>query len=244
MKCISLFVLFSIFTFGSSAQAQFRFFRFNKKPLPLAYVYTGPGICKGCDESLIEMLENARLKVKLIHPGEITQEVLSHAALFAVPGGDDTTIIMNSLQKSEVIAIQNFVETGGRYLGICLGAFLAAHGFDLFDGNIHSYSATKEARMEKIKWRGKSRWMYFQDGPEFHPAQKSAVDIWGYYADGSIAALQANHEKGRIGLIGPHPEADKEWLKIDHLIDPDGSDEPELLEFVKALMGSEENSTD
>ncbi|MDD5210717.1 MAG: hypothetical protein PHV36_15125 [Elusimicrobiales bacterium] len=122
----------------------------------------------------------------------------------------------------------------------CLAGNPAQRWLGLISGAVTAYSSTKEARMENILWQtpgGKPhhRWMYFQDGPEFHPDSAAAAAVWARYKDGAIAALQAPYGKGPVGLMGPHPEAGKTWWSEDHLTDPYGTDTGLFTEFIRAL---------
>ena len=233
--CLNL--LFSLSAFSSPETAL----------KPLAYVYSGIGLCSDCAESVMHSLQAAGFETRPIYAGEMTLENLSSAVLFAIPGGDGLYEARSAISEPEVSAIREYIENGGHFLGICLGAFLTDHllvndrkipGLGLFDGVVNSHSPTEEARMEKILWRDQERWIYFQDGPDFSPSLTSKVDVWATYDNGAIAALQVPLGKGRLGLIGPHPEAESRWLKEDDLTDPDGSDSALLVAFVKALVES------
>jgi glutamine amidotransferase-like uncharacterized protein len=221
--------------FSLSAQAE---------QLPLALVYYGPGVCNGCPQSLAKTIRKSGFKIQKVWAGDLTADLLSKASIFAVPGGDEEADVKNALSSAEVDNIRNFVNNGGSYLGVCLGAYLATNwigndptkpGLQLFDGKIYNHSPTQEARMEDVTWRGEHRWLYFQDGPEFVPSPDSKTDVWAYYKTGAVAALQQKFGLGHVGLIGPHLEADQSWLDDDHLVDPDGFDDYLMNAFLKNL---------
>ena len=220
-------------------------FSFQQKAKPLAYLYSGPGLCRLCTSSAINRMQEIGFEVKQIRPGEITAGELKNADLFVIPGGDDLYRAAFAFQEGEIEAIQGYVKNGGRFLGICLGAYLAdsllvydrtVPGLSLFDGVVSPHDLDETPRIEKVKWGNTERMMYFQEGPDFAIAAKAKADIFATYSDGKVAALQMNVGKGRIGLIGPHPEADERWLKEDHVEDPDGDDSFLLTEFVHKLM--------
>jgi glutamine amidotransferase-like uncharacterized protein len=199
---------------------------------PIALVYFGSGVCPGCPDDLATALVNAGFKVKQAFPGRISDVALAEAAVFAVPGGDEERDVMHALAPGEAQSIRQYVQNGGHYLGVCLGAFLAVPelidtqtaepGLNLFDGTVTNHSPTKDARMELIFWKNIQRYIYFQDGPEFHLNHPEQADIWAYYQDGSIAAFQESLDAGKVGLIGPHLEATQEWLNEDHISMPSG----------------------
>ena len=205
----------------------------NASTRPIALVYFGPGVCPGCPDDLAAALARVGFKIKKTFPGKISSRALSEASIFAVPGGDEERDVMHALMPGEADNIRNFVRTGGHYLGVCLGAYLAVPnlidasfepGLALFEGTVKNHSPTKEARMELISWQSVRRYMYFQDGPEFHLDHPEQADIWARYPDKdqNIAAFQIAYGNGRVGLIGPHPEATQEWLNDDHISVPNG----------------------
>jgi glutamine amidotransferase-like uncharacterized protein len=214
---------------------------------PVAYVYAGKGVCDGCAESLAVPLEKAGFKIKYARPGNFSDAELRSVSLIAVPGGEEEIDVKLALHAGEADAIHRYVENGGHYLGVCLGGYLATEwlidsatrsekGLDLFKGEVFNHSPTKKAHMEDILWLGKHRSMYFQDGPEFALTADSNATIWAYYDNQDIAAFQTALGKGRVGLIGPHPEADRTWWEEDQVTDSDGKDDDLMIEFVNALV--------
>lgn len=101
-----------------------------KKPRPIAAVYRGPISCEGCPESLATLLRRSppHFKVHYLGPNEaqdVSSESLAKLDLFAWPGGgdDEASDYLRVAHYTE--AIQQYVRSGGIYLGVCLGAFLA-----------------------------------------------------------------------------------------------------------------------
>lgn len=142
--------------------------------------------------------------------------------LYAQPGaaGDDHAAYKR--QKRDKPAIRKFVHAGGRYLGICMGGFLAEPCFfNLFRGRVDEYYSSPGAAVRTpdpavipITWRDTTRQMYFQDGGYMVPERStSGVTVLASYPNGSIAALVAPCGRGKIGLCGPHPEAPPEWYR-------------------------------
>ena len=231
MACLKLLISILLF-----AALTFPFHEARPEALPVALVYFGPAVCKGCPQALAKVINDSGFTVRKIYAGGITANALKDAKIFAIPGGDDVDDLMKALSANEQQVIRDFVAGGGNYLGVCLGAYVASKDeLKLFDGEINAHSKTIEARMEDISWRGQNRWMYFQDGPEFSIKAKDSAEIWALYRDGAISALQQSYGKGRLGLVGPHLEADQSWLDEDELLDQDGDDSEYMVEFIKAL---------
>jgi hypothetical protein len=60
------------------------------------------------------------------------------------------------------------------------------------------------------------RWLYFQDGAVIKLSESSKADalvLGRFSSNGDIAASVTPFEKGWVGLVGPHPEADESWCK-------------------------------
>ncbi|WP_083471138.1 MULTISPECIES: BPL-N domain-containing protein [unclassified Rhodococcus (in: high G+C Gram-positive bacteria)] len=212
---------------------------YSTRPHPRALVYRGPASQPGCPEAVADLLSSSawNFDVHFVGPDEklqIDEQTLHSAALYAQPGGGDLDGAFTHLRR-HVPAIQHFVRAGGRYLGFCLGGYLAGRspGFELLPGDADQYVTlpnaevhdTKSAVLE-IDWRGHIEEMYFQDGPYFSLDHRyrdyydNEADILARYRNGSIAALKTDNGKGRVGVIGPHPEADESWYKDDGLIPP------------------------
>lgn len=146
---------------------------------------------------------------------------LPGARLYAQPGadGDDTAAFHR--QRRDRKAIRAFVHGGGRYLGVCMGGFLAEPGFyGVFRGRVDEYYSSPGASVTsadpavvEVSWRGRPRRLYFQDGGFMVPKRSATgVTVLATYPNGSIAALVARSGAGKVGLCGPHPEAPPAWF--------------------------------
>ena len=238
---------------------------FAKVPKPLALVYSGPGICAECDDDLIKAFRKAGFEARKISPGHFTDKNLAKAAVVAIPGGDEEGVVKNAFHAGEAERIKKYVESGGHYLGVCLGAYIAAPklytydraparfkkkpgeedpGLNLFDGKVKNHSGDKLARDEKVLWKGKPYEMYFQDGPEFILNPDAHAEIWAKYSDGAIAAFQSPLGNGRVGLLGPHLEADLSWYAVEHLKAPEYLNQERFSEFVHALIGDAQTKSE
>lgn len=246
---VSAVTLLSVGSFATSAQAnaashppseQLRVSR-GDAPRPLALVYRGPAGCDdGCSEAAAAMLRSSRyhFTVRYVGPNERRKLVASSfvgVALYVQPGGDTSVARADKLlgaQAQQVIA--DYVRAGGRYLGICQGAYLAGTdpGMGLLSpGNSDQYIATKGASTKSeadtvipIRWGNKKIYMYFQDGAYLIPSAIPGEKILARYTNGKVAALTKPYGAGRVAVIGPHPEAPRSWYRAAGLRDRDGSD--------------------
>jgi glutamine amidotransferase-like uncharacterized protein len=202
---------------------------------PIAVIYRGPATSSGCPESVAALLEN---NYQIVYAGpsedvDIDEETLSTAKLYVQPGGGDLDKAWPHVRKY-TNHIRKYVKNGGKYLGICLGGYLAGTepGFNLLpgDGQADQYITSKDAvittednTVVPLLWRGKQRHVYFQDGTRFElDLTAASTEVLAYYTNGKIAAAVQHSGKGRVGLVGPHPEADEEWYDEYELKNPDG----------------------
>ncbi|MGW3604814.1 BPL-N domain-containing protein [Micromonospora sp. NPDC005161] len=202
---------------------------------PLALVYRGPAASPGCAEAVAALLRSAPAGFRTEYCGpdeerQISRSTLAEAAVYAQPGGDDVNRAWRRM-RDHAQDIRDFVNGGGHYLGFCLGAYLASAdpGFGLINGRVNQYISTDGASVDstddtviEVRWRGRARHMYFQDGPTFELRPGAPGDVLATYDNGAAAAVVTTFGAGRVGLVGPHPEADRSWYADEGLTNPDG----------------------
>lgn len=201
----------------------------KSKRKPLALVYRGPASCPGCSEAAAKLVKSTRqhFRVAYIGPQEhrkITARQLNKATLYVQPGGDTSVAKADQLMGSKAKKlITRFVKRGGRYLGICQGAYLAGSmpGMGLLrPGNTGQYIATIGASTKStrdtvipVRWGKKRHPMFFQDGPYITTGSARGIKVLARYTNGRIAALTKRVGAGRVGVVGPHPEAPASWYR-------------------------------
>ncbi|MEV4441877.1 BPL-N domain-containing protein [Streptomyces sp. NPDC049577] len=192
---------------------------------PLALVYRGPASLPGCPEAVAELLAAGPwdLDVRYTGPREevpLTAEALSRALVYAQPGGGSLDPAYRRLRR-EAEVIRGYVHGGGRYLGFCLGGYLAGFdpGLGMLPGDTDQYITTPGATVDHEKdtvvdvvWRGQPRTVFFQDGPHFILDAGADAKVLATYPNGTVAALVTSFGTGRLGVVGPHPEATDEWF--------------------------------
>jgi glutamine amidotransferase-like uncharacterized protein len=197
---------------------------------PYALIYTGVNTCAGCPEAIADVARKAKLPIKYVSDPNQIPQLLDHAAIFIIGGTEDNIEAMRlAFNKNIVLSIKQYLSHGGRYLGICGGGFIAAKyymaeenvwvkGFNIIPANAFDYSETSKAHLEHIQWNGKNILFYFQGGPQFI-IEKNAKQtrIIARYRNGNIAAFEYLYGKGKVVVVGPHPEADKSWLDEDNI---------------------------
>lgn len=136
--------------------------------------------------------------------------------------------------KTAAPAIRDFVAKGGRYLGFCLGAYLASDspGLGLLpkEAEVDAESDQPGAQVPddrdaviQVDWRfssgkvagqtTKNRWIYYQEGSMLKdfPETSTSFVLARYSTTGNVAATLNKYGEGWVGTIGPHPEANQGW---------------------------------
>jgi glutamine amidotransferase-like uncharacterized protein len=226
----------------------------GRRTRPVAVVYsddaTGPA--DGDDTAaLAAMLADGPWHFAIVTAGPrgttTVREALARpdVVLHAQPGGAGDDDQAYRRQVRDRSAIRRFVREGGRYLGVCMGGFLAEPGhFNLFPGRVHEYYSSRGASVTTddpavvpVCWRGTWRDMYFQDGGYMVPRRRAMPEmtVLARYTNGAIAAVVSPFGGGRVGLCGPHPEAPPAWYRDANLAYP-GSTSDLGDDLVDALM--------
>jgi len=140
------------------------------------------------------------------------------------PGGDGDADQFDDNLYLLKDKIQKWVSKGKKYLGICMGSYFAGkYYFNLLPGfKVPQYITRKKSDIKtcsptviNLKWKGENKDMYFWDGAAFIPKKetnKKDIDVFAEYKNGDIAAMIYPYGHGSVGVIGPHPEAEKSWF--------------------------------
>ena len=164
--------------------------------------------------------------------------------MIVVPGGFGDADSYNHLFQHNAPAVQKFVRAGGRYLGICMGAYWAgSHYLDILD-SVDAVQYLKRpgtdtrrphAKHMSVTWRGQPDHMFWYDGCAL-VGDTSRFETVATYVNGDAMAIIQD----RIGLIGCHPEADKFWYDGYSWMRRhwSGGHHAQLVEFADQLMQS------
>lgn len=141
---------------------------------------------------------------------------LQRSAMIVFPGGIGDADHFHKILEDKKPDVQKYVENGGKYLGICMGAYWADHRYFglLKDLECNQYIKQPETETTRsygtvvdVLWWGRPTQMYFYDGCVIDGVGSCEV----------VAKYAANHNwaaviQGNVGVIGPHPEATKHWF--------------------------------
>ena len=191
-----------------------------------ALIYDGPGAAEGGAQAIAAVVEGMGYRAEYIVDLSTLPAKLAGAAFFAVGGTeDDLGPILSGFTPAVWDALVRWIKAGGRYLGICGGAYIASRGWEDEGGfadalgllPLETWAHIEEADpvIVTVTWGGAARTIYYQYGPCFEPDEGFSPEVLARYDDGTIAALSAKSGAGRIVLCGPHPEADETWLDDD-----------------------------
>ena len=179
---------------------------------------------------------------KLFSKNEVEEGFFDDVDMVIFPGGIGDSDSYDTILKNNKDVVVDFVTRGGKYLGICMGAYWAGEDyFDILD-DVDSLQYIKRpntdtrrphAKNIKVNWQGNDTTMFFYDGCAM--VGDGNYETVATYANGdAMAIIQKN-----IGLIGCHPESQQfwydsySWLKGKY---HNGTQHKLLLDFVNELM--------
>ena len=157
---------------------------------------------------------------KVFSKNEVEDVFFNDVDMVAFPGGIGDSESWHNILKPNKTKVLDFIARGGRYLGICMGAYWAgSHYFNILDGVDAVQYITRpgtdtrrpHAKALSVTWNGTSERMFFYDGCALvGPGQYETVAT---YANGDAMAIYQN----RIGIIGCHPESEQFWYNYNYL---------------------------
>lgn len=147
---------------------------------------------------------------------ELNYHFLMPFDVVAFPGGmGDSDDFDQIFTQKQVLAVQDYVAAGGKYFGICMGAYWAGQQyFNLVDGlDIGQYierpttDITADGpTVADVYFGNKAETMYFYDGCAIIGTDLQVVAT--YQNGDAMAAIQDN-----VGMFGCHPEALAWWYE-------------------------------
>ena len=174
-----------------------------------------------CCMGMMRALE-PHYKVKWFDVRSNLDEVLNNVDGICFPGGiGDSDSYFDFFSRSRANKIATFISNGGRYVGICMGAYWAgSRYFDLLDkvdavqyikretAEIRrSYGTIAQVKWNRHKPDQSTELMFFYDGCTFVGDGKYKL-VATYLNNNPMAIIQGN-----IGLIGCHPESEEFWYE-------------------------------
>lgn len=194
-----------------------------------------------CGNGMIQAL-GQHYRFKLFSKNTVEDTFFDDVDIVAFPGGIGDSDSYHSIVKRNENRLREFVNRGGRYLGICMGAYWAGSEYlDILDGvdavqylrRPNTDTRRPHAKNISVTWQGRPDAMFWYDGCAL--VGEGDYETVATYANGDAMAIRQN----RIGLIGCHPESQPfwydgySWLRGRY---HDGRHHQLLLEFTDSLM--------
>jgi len=201
---------------------------------PKCSVQSGNGIMKALGE---------HYNFKLFSKNILEDNFFDDIDMIAVPGGFGDADTYKTLLKHNQKRVQEFVNQGGKYLGICMGAYWAgSHYFNLLDGvdavqylsRPNTDTRRPHAKNMPVTWQDIPTNMFWYDGCAL-VGNSNKFETIATYTNGDAMAIMQNN----IGLIGCHPESEQfwydgySWMRGKY---HQGQHHTLLLDFVNSLM--------
>ena len=180
---------------------------------PTIAVFLHHPICSADSVNGVMAALSSHARIKIFTKNKVADGFFNDVDLVVFPGGDGEATAFRSALKDNLNDVRGFMQRGGKYLGICMGAYWAdAYYFNLLQGtrcvqyikrpraDIRSSYGTVAA----VNWQGQDKRMYFYDGPTY---VGGAFHTLASYANGDPMAVV----QGSVGLIGCHLESQQHW---------------------------------
>lgn len=173
---------------------------------PKCSVQSGNGMMKALGE---------HYNFKIFSKNSLEYDFFDDVDMIAVPGGIGDSDTFKQLFKNNGTRVKDFIHNGGRYLGICMGAYWAgSHYLDVLD-DVDAVQYIKRPKTDthrphaknlSVIWKNQPTNMFFYDGCSL-VGNRHKYKTVATYANGDAMAI---YQK-RIGLIGCHPESERFW---------------------------------
>ena len=189
-----------------------------------ALIYNGPVAASGSTAALAAVAQQDGLPVKFVPDIRDLPGLLPGAKVFIIGGTqDDLSPLVAAFTPDIIAAVKDYLQNGGRYLGICGGGFMASTGWDedgrhftplgIIPAASGAFLPDTAPAILPVNWLGQTRQMFYQGGPAFYLAPTAqGARIIASYADGRVAAFISPYGRGEVAVSGPHPEAAQTWV--------------------------------
>ena len=155
--------------------------------------------------------------VTLFNEGQVEPGFLDRFDCVIFPGGvgDSDKFDRFFRERRKMRLVQDYVRRGGRYIGICMGAYWADKDYFNIVRGIRVQQYIKRPRTDTrrphakaidVIWQNMPTKMYFYDGCAMIGNEQDFEVVARYRNGDPMAIIQ-----DRIGLIGCHPESEDFW---------------------------------
>jgi hypothetical protein len=181
-------------------------------------LFNGTGTSPNDVKAVERVLNDGHLEYATVDSRQLngmTVAQLMARRLIIIPGGN-FLYMGHGLASDTLTNLQNAVDGGLNYLGICAGGLLAGHGpyksLNLTSGVRFDFYAAVNRGVHKTAVPVSTvdappLDQYWEDGPQF----TGWGEVVGKYPDETPAVVQGTSGKGWVVLCGVHPEAPENW---------------------------------
>ena len=180
-----------------------------------------PECSNQCCEAMIKAL-SSYYNFKIFSEHDIAPGMFDGVDIVAFPGGiGDADSHYKFFTRRFANQLAKYIDDGGRYLGICMGAYWTDQWYFDLIGDVRAVQYIKRPTSEikrshsttaRVNWQGTEQDMFFYDGCALLNLD-SDTKVVATYSNGDAMAIF----RGRVGIIGCHPEADESWYDKKHL---------------------------
>ena len=183
------------------------------KPTIALFIYD-PKCSVQSGNGIIRALQS-HYNFKIFGKNELEKVFFDNVDMIVVPGGLGDASSYETAFRYNAQPVRDFVAQGGRYLGICMGAYWAgSHYLDILDSVDAVQYITRpgtdtrrpHAKNMPVRWNNCDEKIFFHDGCAL-VGDKTKFKTMATYANGDAMAIRQNN----IGLIGCHPESEQFW---------------------------------
>jgi glutamine amidotransferase-like uncharacterized protein len=201
---------------------------------PKVSIQSGNGVIKALED---------HYSFKIFTKHELENDFFDDVDMVCFPGGIGDSDSYDYLLTHHARTIRNFISRGGKYLGICMGAYWAGsdylnilHGVDATQYITRPNTDTRRphAKNLEVTWLNNQEHMFFYDGCAL-VGNESNFEVVARYMNGDPMAII----QGNVGLIGCHPESQPHWYESYSWMKGkyhNGTQHKLLLDFVNELM--------
>jgi len=201
---------------------------------PKCSVQSGNGILRAL---------SSEYNFKIFTRHDLERDFFDDVDCIAVPGGIGDSESFGYLMRDHTDRIKEFVQNGGKYLGICMGAYWAGSYYFNMLKDVDAVQYLRQPRTDtrrphakniNITWQGESMNMFWYDGCALVGDNTKFKTIATYANGDPMAIIQGN-----LGLIGCHPESQPHWYESYSWMRGkyhNGLHHALLLEFVNSLL--------
>lgn len=167
------------------------------------FVYVGKGAYQAKDiENFLAVFEYSYSRINESELGQLTAN-----DVLIIPGGE-IKAYLPGIEKIGIKTIQKFVRSGGVYIGICAGAYIAGNNYDNVPGLAFFpqslYGNKAQATIDVSDETGNIFQLINENGPDLSTIKPDQILL----KDENLnpQAVMLKHDQGKVYLFAAHPE--------------------------------------